>query len=331
MKDGHQGKEVSVSQRQIYILSLLSENPKGYEAEEIRNRLKNWNIEVSRRTILRDIDELSLNYGIGEEERGGKTYFFADKYTLKNVDFTIEDLASLAFTKEILKEYIHLDMGQHATLLVDKIVEQSASLNQLQFEKLCSHFQQGGIRNGAKDEVNPQIEKIIQNAIDSQKKLEIEYYSFTSDESQKRVIHPYRLLLIDSYLCVEGYCELRKEIRRFRVSRIKEIEQLDEKFQMQTETDKTDRAFLKLTGAQVEDIELVFTGESIRYVKEYEAGRAKWIEERADGLYFYQTAAVAPDVIRWIRGFGPEVDVIRPTWLADQLKEEARKRLEKKE
>ena len=57
-------KDVSVSQRQIYILSLLSENPKGYLAEEIQERLHRWNIDVTSRTILRDIDELSLNYGI---------------------------------------------------------------------------------------------------------------------------------------------------------------------------------------------------------------------------------------------------------------------------
>ena len=49
-------KDVSVSQRQIYILSLLSQNPKGYLAEEIRERLHRWDIDVTKRTILRDID-----------------------------------------------------------------------------------------------------------------------------------------------------------------------------------------------------------------------------------------------------------------------------------
>ena len=35
----YQSKDVSVAQRQIYILSLLSENPNGYQADEIRERL----------------------------------------------------------------------------------------------------------------------------------------------------------------------------------------------------------------------------------------------------------------------------------------------------
>ena len=326
MEQESRGKDTSVSQRQIYILSLLSENPKGYQAEEIRQRLHSWGIDVSRRTITRDIDELSLNYGIGEEERGGKTYYFADKYTLKNVDFTIEDLASLAFTKEMLKEYSHLRMGSHAISFIDKIVEQSASLNKLQFDALGSHFKHAGKRNDTRDVIDADVEKMIQNAIDNQNKIEIEYYSFSSDESTRRVVHPYQLLLIDSYLCVEGYCELRKEVRRFRLSRIQEMEVLDVKFDLEKELSefaKKNETFLKLSGEKVEELVLLFTGESVRYVKEYEAKRSKRLEETEKGLYFYGETAIAPDVIRWIRGFGPEVQVIKPAWLAKQLYQEA--------
>lgn len=326
----YRNKEVSVAQRQIYILSLLSENPKGYQAEEIRERLKSWDIDVSKRTVMRDIDELSLNYGIGEDERNGKTYFFADKYTLKNVDLTIEDLASLAFAKEMLAEYKHLDMGKHAITLIDKVVEGSASLNRLQFDKLCGHFKQAGKKSGNQDVVDVQIERVLQNAIDSRNKVSITYYSFSSDESTARTIHPYRMLMIDSYLCVEGYCELRKEIRRFRLSRIREAETLDVKFEQdEIEQSQTRDAFLKLAGGEEEELELLFTGESIRYVKEYEIERAKLLKDTDEGLVFYQRTAVAPDVIRWIRGFGTEVTVIKPEWLATQLREEAGEQLKK--
>ncbi len=316
---------VSQSQRQIYILSLLSENPKGYTADEIRERLLSWEVKVSKRTITRDIDDLSMNYGIGEEERGGKTYFYADKYTLKNVDLTIGDLASLAFAKEMLLGYEHLDMGKQAISFIDKIIEGSASLNQMQFDKLCGHFKQIGKNSGNVDRVDAKIEKMIQNAIDNKNKVEIDYYSFSSDESTKRVIHPYRLILLDSYLSVEAYCELRDDVRTFRLARIKNVNVQDEHF---TEVLKEERkAFLNLSGGKIEDMELIFTGKSIRYVKEYEASRAKQLKEESDGLHFYQNAAIAPDVVRWIRAFGPEVKVVKPQWLAQQLKDEAKMRL----
>lgn len=317
--------DVSVSQRQIYILSLLSENPNGYQTEEIRQRLLAWDIDVTRRTIQRDIDELSLNYGIIEDEREGRTYYSADKYTLKNVDLTIEDLASLAFAKEILKGYGHLKMGQHAISFIDKVVEGSASLNRLQFEKLGGHFRQSEL-NGGVDRVDADTEQIIQNAIDNRNKIVIEYYSFTSDEFTRRTIHPYSLLMIDSYLNVEGFCELRNDVRRFRISRIKSIRVLDEHYKEEIPTEGR-KAFFNLVGDEQEDIELVFYGDSKRYVREYETKRARKLEEKEDGLHFYQTASVTPDVIRWIRGFGNEVKVISPKWVDAQLVEEAKERI----
>lgn len=316
-----------MSQRQIYILSLLAQNPKGYTANEIWERLQRDEVDVSKRTVYRDIMELSANYGVAEEVRGGKTYYSADKYTLDNVDLTIEDLASLAFAKEMLREYGHLDMGEHAIAFIDKIVKNSASLNQQQFEKLGGCFKRSGQNIGSEDSVNPKTEKAIQNAIDNQNKLSIEYYSFTSNKCEKRTIHPYQMIVIDSYLCVEAYCELRNEVRRFRLSRIQKLEVLDQKFE--TKADGIGEAFLKLAGGKIEELELLFTGEAIRYVKEYEVKRAKRIIEQTDGLHFYQTTAIAPDVIKWIRGFGPDVKVIKPAWLEEQLLKEARERTKK--
>lgn len=325
MKEKNTVKDVSVSQRQIYILSLLSENPRGYQVEDIRTRLHSWDIDVSRRTILRDIDELSLNYGIMEEERDGKTYFWADKYTLKNVDLTIEDLASLAFAKKVMGEYSHLEMGRHAISFIDKVVENSASLNKMQFDKLMSHFKLNSVA-GSVDTVDREVEMKIQNAIDNKNKIQIEYYSFASDEVSQRIIHPYGLLLLDSYLCMEGFCELRNEIRRFRLSRIEELRVLDEQY-TEDVVERKEQPFLKLLGNEEEDIRLIFYGESARYIAEYEAGRAKSIEKKEDGLHFYQKAAVTDDVVKWIRGFGLEVKVVSPAWLSEQLLEEARERV----
>lgn len=320
-------KDTNKAERQIYILSLLSENPKGYLVDEIRERLKAWDIDVAKRTITRDIDELSVNYGIGEEERNGKTYYYADKYTLRNVDLTIEDLASLAFAREILSGYSGYNMGKHAVSLLEKMVDTSTTFNKKQFDTLCGHFKQiGGKASG--DNVDSNIEHKIQNAIDNQNKVSIDYYSFSSDETTKRVIHPYQMLVVDGYLSVEGYCELRKEVRRFRLSRIKSLEVLDAKFESkEAGKEGISKTFLKLSGGNEEELELVFTGDSIRYVKEYEASLALRLEEKEDGLHFYQKAAIAGDVIRWVRGYGPDVRVVKPEWLEKQLIGEAESRI----
>ncbi len=321
----YNGKEMSVAQRQIYILSLLSENPKGYTVDEIQSRLEVWDVEVSTKTIKRDMNDLSVDYAIQEEKRNGNTYYFADKYTLKNVDLTMQDMVSLAFAKKVLSEYDHLLMGKNAIGFIDKVMEESAALNKLQFQDLCSQIQLPTMKGGNVDIVDEKVEKAIQNAIDNKYKIRIEYYSYSSDESTERVIHPYRLLLLDSYINVEAYCELRKEVRRFRLSRIETLEVMDEHYKDVVENSSD--AFLALAGTEIEDLELIFTGDSIRYVKEYEKSRAKLLSDTEQGLYFYRKTAITADVISWVRGFGPEVQVKKPAWLAQQLEDEARKRL----
>ena len=323
----YEKKEMSMTQRQIYILSLLSENPKGYTVEEIRSRLNDWNVTVSARTIKRDMEELSTDYAICEDVRNGKSFFYSDKYTLKNVDLTMQDLVSLAFAKKVLGEYEHLLMGKNAIEFINKVVNNSMDLNQYQFGDLCEQIQMPAMKGGNLDVVSQETEKMIQTAIDNRSKIEIDYYSYASDETTKRVIHPYRLVLLDAYLNVEAYCELRKEIRRFRLSRIESIHVLDEHFEevKQAQGD----TFLTLAGTVVEDLELMFTGNSIRYVKEYEKTRARLLSDTEEGLYFYRRTAITPDVISWVRGFGPEVKVRKPAWLAEQLRDEARQILEK--
>ncbi|MBE5942602.1 MAG: WYL domain-containing protein [Lachnospiraceae bacterium] len=323
----YEKKEMSMAQRQIYILSLLSENPKGYTVEEIRARLNDWNVTVSTRTIKRDMEELSTDYAICEDERNGKSYFYSDKYTLKNIDLTMQDLVALAFAKNVLGEYDHLLMGKNAIEFIDKVVHESVALNQYQFKDLCQQIQLPATKGGNDDIVSQEIERTIQTAIDNKNKIEIEYYSYSSDETTKRVIHPYRLILLDSYLNVEAYCELRKEIRRFRLSRIESADVLDEHFEeiKQTQGD----TFMSLSGTVVEDLELIFTGDSIRYVKEYEKTRARLLSNTEEGLYFYRRTAITADVISWVRGFGAEVKVKKPVWLAEQLKNEAKQILEK--
>ena len=63
--------------------------------------------------------------------------------------------------------------------------------------------------------------------------------------------------------------------------------------------------------------------------KEYEKTRARLLSNTEEGLYFYRRTAITADVISWVRGFGAEVKVKKPVWLAAQLKNEAKQILEK--
>ena len=118
-------KDMAQTERQIFILLLLSENKRGYTINDIHASLKKWNVNVDKKTIMRDIDSLSSICFISEEERNGKTYYTADKFRLSDITFTSPELISLAFMMELLKPYQYMTMGKTAYDLIQKLLDNS--------------------------------------------------------------------------------------------------------------------------------------------------------------------------------------------------------------
>lgn len=325
MEKTYQVKDVSVAARQIYILSLLSENPMGYTAEEICEKLKKWDIVISKRTVMRDIDELSESYGICEEERNDKIFYYADKYNLKNVDLTVSDLMSIAFMQSLLADYLDTDMGKTAAQMLQKIADNTAVMNQLHLQAIGHTIKNLDGRRNKNQNINPVIEKQISNAIEKQNKIMIIYHGFTANETTTRTIHPYAFLMNDGYLSVEAYCEMRKDMRTFRLSRIEDVTVTDYTFEKNEEYKKQEnnnRQFMHMRGDVIETLVVAFEGEAARFVLEYEKDLADHIERNQQEIIFTKHTAITREVKKWILGYGAEAKVIEPAWLVKELKDE---------
>lgn len=317
-------KEITVAERQIYILSLLSQNPIGYTADEIVEKLKKWDVVLTKRTINRDIDELSLSYAIEEEERNGKTYFLARKFSMENVDLTIQDLMAISFMRRLAEQYEHTVMGVAAVEMLQKIAANTGNLNRKHIEALSRSIRIADGNEWKNQDVSPEIEQIITAAIEKQTKVEIRYHSWNGDRTTSRVICPYSLILIDQYLCVEGYCELRQELRTFRLSRIQEATVLREQFQIPKDYHEREQKnkFIYLSGKNTEKLVIQFDQETGRYVKEYEAHRADRLTENEEGLLFEKQTAITAEVLRWVLKFGAGARVLQPEEFVEQVRKE---------
>ncbi len=322
-------KDMAQTERQIFILLLLSENKRGYTISDIHSSLEKWDVIVDKKTISRDIDSLSGICFISEEERNGKTYYTADKFRLRDITFTSPELISLAFMLELLKPYQYMTMGKTAQELIHKLLDNTTNLNR-EFIKHFSGMVTINTNDYISDEVNPEIEERIQTAIRNKTKVRIIYHSFGGDEDTIRIIHPFELMLNDGALSVVGFCELRNDIRDFRVSRIRAITPLDETFVIPSDyfLKKARSKFIHLSGNVVEQIILAFEGPTAKYIQEYEADLADEIVETATGIQFIRDTAVTDELIRWILQFGSGVRVLNPPHLKDKIRQELVKNLE---
>lgn len=321
-------KDMTQTERQIFILLLLSENKRGYTINDIHSTLQKWDVIVDKKTIGRDIDSLSGICFISEEERNGKTYYTADKFRLRDITFTSPELISLSFILELLKPYQHMTMGRQARELIHKLFDNTTNLNK-EFIKHFSDLITVNTNDFIIDAVNPVIEEQLQSAIRNKNKVHIVYRSFGADEDTVRIIHPYELLINDGALNVVAFCELRNNIRDFRVSRIKDLTPLDKGFELMKDYNiKNSRnKFIHLSGSSTEQVKLAFEGITARYIQEYEADLADEIKQTEKGIIFVRNTAITDELIRWILQFGSNVQVLKPPALRERIAAELSKAL----
>lgn len=316
-------KDMAQTERQIFILLLLSENKRGYTINDIHSSLEKWDVIVDKKTIMRDIDSLSGICFISEEERNNKTYYTADKFRLSDITFTSPELISLAFMLELLKPYQYMTMGRTSNELIHKLLDNTTNLNR-EFIKHFTGLVSINTNDYISDTLNPEVEEKLHDSIQNKRKIRIIYRSFGSDEDTIRVVHPYELSINDGALCVIGFCELRNDIRDFRVSRIRAITLLEDTFQIPQEyhIGKSRRKFIHLSGNVVEQIIISFDQKTAKYIMEYESERADEIIESEDGITFIRNTAITDELIRWIMQFGHSAKVLNPTHLKDRIKQE---------
>ena len=318
-------QDLTQIQRQMYLLSLLSDNPRAYTISEMQDRLQHMlNVEISRRTLERDIDTLSTEFSICEDERDGVTVFYADKYHLRNIQYSIPELLSLYFTREVLEDYRGMNLANHALDLVNRLIANAPVVNRRFLENLGQRLKVSQLTLAPEKDIDTEIYETLQQALAAQRRLHIEYYGFTNDEITTRDFDPYVLEVQDGRWHLVGYCHLRQAVRDLRVSRIRKVELLQEHYLIPDNfyANHQKSRFQHLAGDQRVLLKLRFTGKAARLVEEYHAHNAtvQWLED--DSLIYQRTVSMNPEVVMWVLGFGAQVEVLSPDHLREQVKDE---------
>ncbi len=173
--------------------------------------------EVTIRTIYRDIKTLRLaGIPIGEEE--GKGYFLVEGYRLPPVMFTIEEARALITTSKILNYHTEDSLQQNYESALYKIIAVLSLKDKDKLELLNS-------RIGFQKPWAPASLYLdrIQQSITENEKLKITYQTRGEELPTERVIQPYAVYFSGTVWSTIAFCELRQEIREFRLDRIKEL------------------------------------------------------------------------------------------------------------
>lgn len=186
------------------------------------------NLEVSIRTIYRDIQDLSLS-GIPVISETGTGYSLDKHYNLPPVTFSEAELEALILGAHMVQAFSDRQLAAEATRALDRI-------ESILPEQLKSAFETTELLVPAFHIFSDVAQNlpIIRKSIKSLNKLSIEY---TREDGQffNRIIWPLGLFFWENVWTMVGWCELRNSYRQFRIDRIKTISMTALKFDPQPE------------------------------------------------------------------------------------------------
>lgn len=283
--------------RHLAILNLLSEYPTltaPYLAEKL---------EVSRRTINRDVEDL-CKAGIPiickQGNNGGISLM--EGYKIDKTILKKKDLESI-FTA--LNGLNSIDGSDHIHKLLARLEKEGtrSSQDQTMLIDLASHY---------KPSLSQKIDR-LKSAIKAERLVSFTYYG-PRGKSQ-RLVEPYRIVFRWSDWYLFGYSLARDDFRLFKLQRLWNLKSTDREFEKR-EVEPGNLAFDDHFEDSHEFV-AVFSKE-VEYLIVETYGPDSYTETE-EGLFFRGCYTHLDFITRWLLSFGNKVQVISPEFLMEHL------------
>ena len=307
---------------------LLLSHPEGLVRAEIARRLA-----VSKPTISRDIDELSSELPIWEDE-SRKIYLNKVDY-LNEVHLNSEEIQAVSIASRLLcrKIRFHYPAAASALRKLSSVVEGYAEDFSRTIRRSAEIFDTAVPDDGSGK--YGKFINILTAAMINKKAVRITYYSLRKGETDSHLLHPYH---VEPYaegnsLHVLGFVPEINDIRIFKFERIIRIELLTDTYSIPSDFDIDD--FLKdawgiwKKNDKPEVVELLFSEAVKRRVMATRWHRSQELMEQPGGRLLWRCRISAPEeMVPWIRGWGADVVVVSPSWLREKIRDEIQKMAE---
>ena len=182
-------------------------------------------LEVSERTIYRDIQDLSAS-GVPITGEAGAGYRLLEGFHLPPVMFTEEEVAALVVGMRMVQAWTDKGLAKaafHALQKIEAVVPEHLQSEIEREEILVPDFSSNG-------EVAEHL-AVYRQAIKVKKKVSFDYIREDGEQSF-RTIHPLGLFYWGKVWTLVAWCELRNEFRHFRLDRMENVQELNEYYHL---------------------------------------------------------------------------------------------------
>jgi len=279
-------------------------------------------LEVSRRTILRDIeymrDQMFAPIQYDADRRG--FYYTEPTYMFPSIPISEGELIAIFIAEKSLAQYKGTPYEKALNSAFGKIV---ASLPEEVSISLTAVDETYSFRTSAVTVQDIEIFSKLAGAAIKKRQVEIKYHTQYRDEVTQRIIDPYHLINLNGEWYLLAYCHLRNEIRTFMPSRIRKIKYTGKKFEIDENFGVSKFlgfTFGIFTGDEKYTIRMKFDDFASRYIREKIWHQSQTLEELDD-----ETVALTlrlnslVEIKRWILSWGEHVEVLEPEGLRKDI------------
>lgn len=285
--------------------------------------------ETSVRTIYRDIQALS-EAGVPIVGAPGQGYSLMEGYFLPPVGFTAEEAVALLMGTDFIEQRLDGDyssVAKAARRKIEAILPEPVRGESARVRETMRLLRAGEPVTGRKEK---DYLSQVRCAILERRKLSFTYLKKIPEANggreSRREAAPYGLTLVQGNWVLIARCDLRQDIRHFRLSRMTELAVLEERFSMppgfnlsryRPPDDRNLRVLVRVNPDIADKI-----AETVNFYVE-------GTEEREDGLQVTFRVRQLEELLPYVLGWGGEVEVLEPESFRRRIREEAEKILKR--
>ena len=281
-------------------------------------------LEVSKRTILRDLDFMrdQLGLPIEYDQSAHGFYYSREVVQFPTVKISEGELVALSVARKALTQYRGTSFEKP---LRDAFEKLTAGLrDQIQFSwngdlDASISFRAGGQGVGDLDVFETASQTVLQS-----EELEFAYRKLGDEQAEVRRVQPLHLACIDNQWYLFGH-DLHREgsIRTFALTRMAALKNTGKRFEKPEPFSLDEHlasSFGVFSSQAAETVRLRFDPFSSRLIRERNWHPSQSLAALEGGsLELSMHIGVSPEVHRWVLGWGEHVEVLAPATLRQSI------------
>ena len=316
--------DLNAVSRQWEMLKLLPTKPPGITSRYLQEQLHKIGYNVVKRTVERDLQELSNPFPILCNDKGKPYGWYWDPGASANLPaITLAESLSLLLVKDLLKPLLPQAI---LTSLQAHFNQAQAKLKTLQQDNVAAHWQDK-VRHVPPalpllpPSIDTEVLDLVQQALLYDKQVEVDYEAAHTDKHSRQTLNPLALVQRGSVTYLVATAFNYQDIRLYAVHRMHNAAASDQS--VKRPADFNLDAYIASGALQFGEgtlqLKAWVSNDLADYLRETSLSEDQTLQEDDDGYQLTVTVSDSWQLRWWIRSQGAGITIIEPVLLRKEI------------